>query len=108
MNLLDLCEVSSEFRNGTYRRTTTFPVSGMLADQHRHIFDHDTEIEQGRAALLLNGVHVGTYGKGQVVTLKARELHQFAILEAGTKITCIWPEDIDPESAIIGVDHALR
>ena len=94
-------EEEIEFRDGKYLRTTILRGIGTIGEQHRHHFDHDALISRGAATLYVDGVFNGHYFEGDIISIKAMTLHHFIALKPDTRITCIWPEDIDIEAAIV-------
>ena len=94
-------EEEIEFCDGHYLRTTIFREAGTIGEQHRHHFNHDTQITRGAASLWIEGVWEGDYREGDLIFIQAMLLHHFIALEPDTRITCIWPEDIDMDQAIV-------
>lgn len=101
LKLIDFKE-KVEFRDGFYRRSLVLK-QGQMVGQHMHEFDHKTEITRGRARMWKNGAWAGDHKAGTVLEIKAKSRHAFQALgpDAETEITCLWPEDIDPETAIV-------
>jgi len=94
-------EEEIEFRDGFYLRTTILREAGTVGEQHRHHFDHDTQITKGSASLWIDGQWDADYSEGDMIRIEALKLHHFVALEPDTRITCIWPEDIDMDEAIV-------
>ena len=94
-------EEEIEFRDGHYLRTTILREAGTIGEQHLHHFDHDTMITRGAASLWIEGIWNGHYFEGDVINIKAMTMHHFIALKPDTRITCIWPEDIDMDQAIV-------
>ena len=92
---------SVDFVNGEYRRSIMLDQVGKMVAQHRHEFDHQTEVTMGKARLWKNGVWAGDFKKGDRIETKANVQHVFQALVPNTAITCIWPEDVDPENVIV-------
>lgn len=78
---------------GIYFRSVVL-TNGEVIPQHVHAAEHATYVGAGAARLWIDGVWRQDLRAGEAAEIEAGREHLFQALEEGTRLTCVWREDV--------------
>lgn len=79
--------------SGIYFRSVVL-ARGEVVEEHVHPHAHATLIAAGKARLWVDGQFRADVPAGSAVEVEANKRHMFQALEPGTRIVCVWRQDI--------------
>lgn len=80
-------------RAGIYFRSVVL-AQFEAVEEHVHPMAHATYIGAGKARLWVDGEFRQDIEAGQAIEVEANKKHLFQALEEGTRIVCVWMEEV--------------
>jgi hypothetical protein len=75
--------------DGVFLKQYHFPLAGMIAPQHQHLWDHLTMLARGAMHIWKDGVHMGRFDAPCGIEIKAGVKHTFQTIEPDTVLYCV-------------------
>ncbi len=81
-----------------------FPEPGIFMGQHAHKIGHDHLVGSGEVRVWVEGVELGDFGPGKVISIEAGKRHILMSLKRDTRGFCITNLDLG-ENAVVALSE---
>lgn len=97
---VDVETLAHHLIDGVYTKVFCAKKAGTFIGQHAHVYDHGTLVAAGEFRVFLDGIAIGDFKTGDMITIAAGKKHVLLALEDNSVGACIHNAHGEAEPAI--------